>query len=469
MDMLYTFATSIVRDSVTRGRPDPFGKKQNAPPLIHTSAALPWKEGQTQPQTILEGLRKIKEIAMDKYPFGYGFPPSDNDFAWADWVNGALLQDAEVDTLDHFWNNPDGFQDNMQEPRTDLFGDYEWDNDLSPTNLHPPDARLHSNIALDTVTLPVPAADVLQPTLNAANATTQPHQQIRQDPELNAALTLYEQAHSTAAQPFIEGTISANSQPTSFAQNHHARQSISGPFPEQLAFGSAGLPTSLATQTNGQTPARPNAFRFGSDASFNHSQGFLPPPNTDSHVEVQQRLVDDMNAMGHRESAPSTRAASPVLQRKRERFPDPRESDIESQGEASGEDEDAELRATKRRRSTRLEIPSPPQLKTMPRRKSFAQPKRRDRNSTNGDTGKGHKQQKENLTEEQKRSNHIMSEQKRRNIIKEGYEGLHLLVPNLKDGGFSKSQALAEAAAFLDSLVEGNKRLRDMVLSADSS
>ncbi|KEQ60551.1 uncharacterized protein M437DRAFT_13513, partial [Aureobasidium melanogenum CBS 110374] len=49
---------------------------------------------------------------------------------------------------------------------------------------------------------------------------------------------------------------------------------------------------------------------------------------------------------------------------------------------------------------------------------------------------------RKNLTEDQKRSNHIRSEQKRRNIIKQGYEDLNELVPNLKTGGFSKSAVL---------------------------
>ncbi|KEQ69742.1 hypothetical protein M436DRAFT_25843, partial [Aureobasidium namibiae CBS 147.97] len=53
------------------------------------------------------------------------------------------------------------------------------------------------------------------------------------------------------------------------------------------------------------------------------------------------------------------------------------------------------------------------------------------------------------LTEDQKRSNHIRSEQKRRNIIKQGYEDLNELVPNLKTGGFSKSAVLTETTRFL--------------------
>ncbi|KKY22466.1 putative hlh transcription [Diplodia seriata] len=67
---------------------------------------------------------------------------------------------------------------------------------------------------------------------------------------------------------------------------------------------------------------------------------------------------------------------------------------------------------------------------------------------------------RENLTEEQKRSNHILSEQKRRNLIKQGFDEMNELVPGLKAGGFSKSSTLMEGAKFLEDLIVGNQILR---------
>ncbi|CAD6499505.1 BgTH12-03617 [Blumeria graminis f. sp. triticale] len=67
---------------------------------------------------------------------------------------------------------------------------------------------------------------------------------------------------------------------------------------------------------------------------------------------------------------------------------------------------------------------------------------------------------RENLTEEQKRENHIKSEQKRRTLIREGFEDLNDLVPGLQGGGFSKSAVLAQAADWLEELVQGNKILQ---------
>ncbi|KAK0634690.1 hypothetical protein B0T17DRAFT_475413, partial [Bombardia bombarda] len=66
---------------------------------------------------------------------------------------------------------------------------------------------------------------------------------------------------------------------------------------------------------------------------------------------------------------------------------------------------------------------------------------------------------RENLTEEQKRNNHIKSEQKRRTQIKEGFDDLCNLVPKLVTGGFSKSAVLTTAGSWLSDLLEGNRML----------
>ncbi|POS83197.1 hypothetical protein EPUL_005278 [Erysiphe pulchra] len=74
------------------------------------------------------------------------------------------------------------------------------------------------------------------------------------------------------------------------------------------------------------------------------------------------------------------------------------------------------------------------------------------------------KSTRENLSEEQKRENHIRSEQKRRTLIREGFEDLNELVPGLKGGGFSKSAVLAQTADWLENLIRGNENLRKRIL-----
>lgn len=66
---------------------------------------------------------------------------------------------------------------------------------------------------------------------------------------------------------------------------------------------------------------------------------------------------------------------------------------------------------------------------------------------------------RENLTDAQKRENHIKSEQKRRGAIKEGFDDLVFIVPNLQNGGYSKSSMLNLAGDWLESLIKENQML----------
>jgi hypothetical protein len=70
---------------------------------------------------------------------------------------------------------------------------------------------------------------------------------------------------------------------------------------------------------------------------------------------------------------------------------------------------------------------------------------------------------RENLSEEQKRTNHILSEQKRRNLIRQGFDDLCSLVPGLRGGGFSKSAMLTQAADWLEDLLRGNELLQSQL------
>lgn len=77
---------------------------------------------------------------------------------------------------------------------------------------------------------------------------------------------------------------------------------------------------------------------------------------------------------------------------------------------------------------------------------------RKRRKSSSAAQVKANTAVRKNLTEDQKRENHIRSEQKRRNIIRDGYKNLNELVPNLKQGGFSKSATLTETVRELETL-----------------
>ena len=66
-----------------------------------------------------------------------------------------------------------------------------------------------------------------------------------------------------------------------------------------------------------------------------------------------------------------------------------------------------------------------------------------------------------NLTEEEKRQNHIRSEKTRRDLIKNSYDVLNALVPALKHGksGLSRAEILREIAVMVDALCRGNDEM----------
>ncbi|KAI8578683.1 hypothetical protein K450DRAFT_246024 [Umbelopsis ramanniana AG] len=81
--------------------------------------------------------------------------------------------------------------------------------------------------------------------------------------------------------------------------------------------------------------------------------------------------------------------------------------------------------------------------------------------STSGN--KRSKQHKELLTEEEKRANHIASEQKRRNTIRTGFKELTDIIPTLKNINNSKSTILFKAVEYIRYLERRNRGLRERV------
>lgn len=114
--------------------------------------------------------------------------------------------------------------------------------------------------------------------------------------------------------------------------------------------------------------------------------------------------------------------------------------------------------STKRRKSSTNARPSfgssqsgSPSAMTSPTGKPVSSSKKKRRGS----------QPRQNLTEDEKRRNHILSEKTRRDLIKVQYDQLDSLVPALKGGksGLSRSDVLKEIVAYVESVVDGNKKI----------
>ncbi|KAH8811734.1 hypothetical protein F5884DRAFT_287308 [Xylogone sp. PMI_703] len=227
-------------------------------------------------------------------------------------------------------------------------------------------------------------------------------------------------------------------------------------------------------------PIRPKAanqkidIRWGSDTSFADRRGFIPERQDSLENLIRphiQNMKGALNVVGL-DSAGNTAPSSPVLghqplsEVKAEADDDSRASKRrKSRVKAEdGNEEESPLSPTrpstmKKRKSSNQTLSDSPNLSPSdPSMSSNANGKRR-KSSVPGEKKSG----RENLTEEQKRENHIRSEQKRRTLIREGFEDLNELVPGLKGGGFSKSTVLIMAAEWLEELLRGNEVLRNRV------
>ncbi|KAI8364848.1 hypothetical protein EDC96DRAFT_510590 [Choanephora cucurbitarum] len=72
---------------------------------------------------------------------------------------------------------------------------------------------------------------------------------------------------------------------------------------------------------------------------------------------------------------------------------------------------------------------------------------------------------RELLSEDQKRANHIASEQKRRNIIRGGFRELTEIIPTLKNINHSKSTILFKSVDYIKQLDRRNKALKEKLAS----
>ncbi|OTB05407.1 hypothetical protein M426DRAFT_10729 [Hypoxylon sp. CI-4A] len=249
---------------------------------------------------------------------------------------------------------------------------------------------------------------------------------------------------------------------------HHPSNEAATFFTDMMGFGDTQGPMSQRRPETAE-------LQWGSDSGFARAQGYIPPAH-ESSEQLEQRRLGALRVFHISESAATTRPPSPITNA--ESVLNPRRD-----GHVNGhvkEELDTEAPPAKRRKSkskTKSETEEEVEdLTTIPpkavarKRKSKPDLKGTPDPSTVQDTpGKrrkstlsSNKQPRENLTDAQKRENHIKSEQKRRGQIKEGFDDLCEIIPNLKGGGYSKSTMLSIAGEWLETLLNGNKELEQL-------
>ncbi|KAL2219455.1 putative HLH transcription factor [Thermoascus aurantiacus ATCC 26904] len=215
-----------------------------------------------------------------------------------------------------------------------------------------------------------------------------------------------------------------------------------------------------------QTSAKVRTLRWGSDSAF-MDQGYMAPPNQPNEEERTRELLDKLECLEPQSSTANTRAPSPVA-------PDRNGDHAGLNGHQlysslRNEDRDEIGNESQPRKRQKSEIKEEEGgdndvngLKSNSK-KSKGSSNVKSQRSSNDSLSRKPKPRKpvrENLTEEQKRTNHILSEQKRRNLIKQGFEELCSIVPELRSGGFSKSAILMQAADWLEGILRGNEILK---------
>ncbi|KKY37252.1 putative bhlh family transcription factor [Diaporthe ampelina] len=236
---------------------------------------------------------------------------------------------------------------------------------------------------------------------------------------------------------------------------------------EQEAAFSTWIYGSEAQQSQRNDPPRPPVdLQYGTDQSFNNNnQPFVPSSEKDSSEAIQKEHMRYFSAIELSKSADTTRPTSPVMIAEglpfnlKTRVPPPIK--IEANGDGG-----KKWRKGKREDEEDDEEPQSAVSKTSARkRKQKGDPAHSPDGAADGaGSGKRRKSsaaaKRENLTEDQKRENHINSEKKRRKVIQTGFENLAVMVPAIKGGNPSKSAMLEAAVAWLEELLDGNEALK---------
>lgn len=224
-------------------------------------------------------------------------------------------------------------------------------------------------------------------------------------------------------------------------------------------------PEAQPSQRNDQ-PRAPVDLQYGTDQSFNNNnQPFVPSSEKDSSEAIQKEHMRYFSAIELSKSANTTRPTSPIMNTEglpfnlKTRAPPPIK--IEANGDGG-----KKWRKGKREEEEDDEEPQSAVSKTSVRKRKQKGDPAHSPGGVAEAVGSGKRRKssaaakRENLTEDQKRENHINSEKKRRKVIQTGFENLAVIVPAIKGGNPSKSAMLEAAVAWLEELLDGNETLK---------
>jgi hypothetical protein len=397
-------------------------------------------------------------------------------------ANHSLLTDVESQSIADFFTNTDPFHlsdPNLFPPNADHKDSVDdfasWGSFVTPATVHgvsttiPDQAHLHSGFFNEHAYTQPPA-----PLSHLGNTHD----------DLQAASTLYHNSqssysnnnnrnHSFHGMPSSDRPQSSNDTSNLDANGKPMIITPHGPINEQLAAlipnhnQQGTLDAQFAAQWAGTNAIqmyedeieRPNlkrSYTFGTDESFNNPSGYSGRHGQEGTEQATHRLMHPSQSSSRTMGANG--AGNPSEHR---RLPASQSADLseDEQSEEASSEEDEDEKPSKKRRKSK---PGKDVLRKVAKNGKSRKASAVEESNKRKRASAAQKLQRENLTEEQKRSNHILSEQKRRNLIKRGFDDLHDLVPEIRNGGLSKSSVLTEAANFLEKMIEDNKAFQQL-------
>ncbi|EDU48942.1 HLH domain containing protein [Pyrenophora tritici-repentis] len=429
----------------------------------------------------------------DPPPFGYTFS---NDFfesipSACDNNGQSILSDMENQHLDNFFSstNPFDLLDSQPLPpalesKASAHDYNNWEDFIAPPTVHrvtstiPDQARLQNNFHHDPHYAPSLHSNFLANTEDELQAAATLFNQAQPSYINGRSHSMHEQPHASTnfavncTSDFSHTGLSMTIPPHSLMNERlgvltpsHNGQGMDPQFPPQWSTSKAPQQQQADFGPPLQKLDLKRSYTFGTDNSFNSPSGFSGLNGRPSSQVAARSSINDveethqhlLRAVAGIVEAPST-SPTTYTHTASSLAPGPRDDDDQSEEDVSNDEHD-DRPAKKRKKSLAKGGKDTPKkaARSSKARKAVVAEESAKKKRTPAAAQKTHR---ENLTEEQKRNNHILSEQKRRDLIKQGYKDLNEVVPAVRGGGLSKSQVLVEAANFLEKLIEDNETYR---------
>lgn len=228
---------------------------------------------------------------------------------------------------------------------------------------------------------------------------------------------------------------------------------------------------SLANSPRQPRVSAPVNLQYGSDVRFNGNQPFLPESEKESFEGLALEQNRYLKAVRLSNSPDSTQHTSPEPDATRGPFlrTTGRPNSLSINTRINSLSVETGMNGRAKRPSIDDDEAQSALVRNMARKRKSAQRASTESPREEGNEGKKKRRKsagaakKENLTEKQKRENHIKSERKRRGVIDVGFKNLNRMVPALVGQNPSKAATLTSAHEFFIEITVGNVELANLL------